>query len=106
MYKRQVWTHVDSEKYGIGWVKCKIKDQNGSIVSEYYPDTRKSNDVHDQWIRTEIRIPVKKDYTIEISMETNRTIYIDELLLRPEKMIHVIDVGKKDLLINGYKVRR
>jgi hypothetical protein len=105
-YVFSVWTHVDSEKYGIGWVKCKVKDKNGDIKYEQYPDTRKSNDVHDQWIRTEIRIPVKKDYKIEISMETNRTIYIDELLLRPEKMIHVIDVGKKDLLINGYKVRK
>lgn len=40
------------KKYGIGWVKCKVKDKNGDIKYEQYPDTRKSNDVHDQWIRT------------------------------------------------------
>ena len=35
-YVFSVWTHVDSEKYGIGWVKCKVKDKNGDIMYEQY----------------------------------------------------------------------
>ena len=105
-YIFSVWTRVDSEKYGIGWLKCIVRDKSGKTISEHYPDSRKSNDVHDQWIRTEVRIPIKNDYDLEVSFETNRTVYIDEFIVRPENLIHLTGEAGRDLLINGYRVRR
>ena len=88
-YICSVWTRVDHQKYGIGWFKCLIKNEKDEIVFEQGPDTRKSKDVHDEWIRTEVKFPVQKGYTVEINFDVNRIVYIDELLIRPENRVHI-----------------
>ena len=105
-YIVSVWTRIDHEKYGIGWFKCVVKNKNNEVVFEQGPDTRKSNDVHDQWIRTEVKFPVREGNSVEVSFEVNRIVYIDELLIRPENVIHVHESKNEHYLINGFKVKK
>jgi len=105
-YIFSVWTRVDHQKYGIGWFKCLIKNEKDEIVFEQGPDTRKSKDVHDEWIRTEVKFPVQKGYTVEINFDVNRIVYIDELLIRPENRVHIQQDSTEYLLINGYRVKK
>jgi hypothetical protein len=101
-----VWTRFDHSKYGIGWINCQVKDSIGNIIYNETPDTRRSNDVHDSWIRTEQRIPTPKNCTIRVTFDTNRKLYIDELLIRPENKDVTLCDGDKVLLINGFRVER
>ena len=105
-YIFSVWTRVDHLKYGIGWFKCIIKNEKDEVIYEQGPDTRKSNNVHDEWIRTEVKFPVQKAHSVEIIFDVNRTVYIDELLISPENRIHIQQDTSEYILINGYRVKK
>lgn len=81
-YTFSVWTRFDHQKYGIGWFTCEVKNKDGEVIYKETPDSRRSNDVHDDWIRTELTFPVEKNCSVKISFNTNRQLYIDELLIR------------------------
>jgi hypothetical protein len=102
-YVFSVWTYVDHESYGIGNFILQVMNEKKEIVFESRPDTRYSNDVHDNWIRTEIKFPVRNDENVRVQFNTNRAISIDEIILRPEsKDYHLIE--GMWILFNGYKV--
>ena len=70
------------------------------------PDTRRSNDIQDDWIRTELTFPVDKNCTVEISYFTTRDMIIDELLIRPDTSTIIIqDYEKKEMLYNGFSIK-
>ncbi len=104
-YTFSMWTRFDNKKYGIGWFTCEVKEENGNVIYRETPDTRRSNDVHGEWIRTEMTFPVKDRCTINITFDTNRELYIDELLIQPAKstIIHK-DTSKNRVLFNGYRI--
>jgi hypothetical protein len=103
-YTFSIWTRYDHLKYGIGWFTCEIKNNDGQELFKVTPDTRKSNEVHGQWIRTELTFPVETNSSIRISFNTNRDIYIDELLIKPDTAdIIIYNSRNKDVLYNGFK---
>ena len=104
-YTFSVWTRFDHLKYGIGWFTCEIKNKHGEVIYKETPDSRRSNDVHDNWIRTELTFPIEKDNSIKISFNCNRDLFIDELLIRPENQNVVLKNAKNSkILFNGYKI--
>ncbi len=105
-YTFSVWTKLDHKKYGLGWFKCEVKRQNGDVIYKEVPDTRRSNDVHDDWIRTELTFPVETNCTIEISYFTTRDMIIDELMIRPDTSTIIIkDKSNNQMMYNGYKIK-
>ncbi len=98
-----MWTRFDHLKYGIGWINCQVKDSTGNVIYNETPDTRRSNDVHDSWIRTQQRIPTPKNCTIKVSFDTNRTLFVDELLIRPEHQ-DVVQCDGDKVMVNGYRI--
>ncbi|MGB4959939.1 MAG: hypothetical protein WBO36_10720, partial [Saprospiraceae bacterium] len=104
-YIFSIWTKIDHQKYGVGWFRCKVQNKNGDVIYEEVPDTRRSNDVDGEWIRTELKFPAEKECKVTISFEANRSLYVDELLIRPEGA-HVIfeDQASGYVLFNGYKI--
>lgn len=105
-YTFSVWTKIDHQKYGLGWFKCEVKRQNGDVIYKEVPDTRRSNDVQDDWIRTELTFPVETNCTVEISYFTTRDMIIDELLIRPETSTIIMqDYERKEMLYNGFKIK-
>jgi len=104
-YTMSVWTRIDNKKYGMGWFTCEVKDNLGHTIFKETPDTRRSNDVHGSWIRTEMIFPVKENCTIKVEFDTNREIIIDELLIRPSNTdIIYRDSFSKQILYNGYLI--
>lgn len=100
-----MWTRFDHLKYGIGWINCQVKDSTGNVIYNETPDTRRSNDVHDSWIRTEQRIPTPKNCTIKVIFDTNRILFVDELLIRPEHK-DVIHCDDDKIMVNGYRLEK
>lgn len=105
-YIFSIWTKFDHLKYGIGWVNCQVIDSSGNIIYNETPDTRRSNDVHGSWIRTEQWIPVSKNCTLKVEFDTNRDLYIDELLIRPSNKDVLVCGADGSLLYNGFKVKK
>lgn len=105
-YVFSVWTKIDNLKYGIGWFTCEVKRPNGETIYKETPDTRRSNDVHDDWIRTELTFPVEKDCTVRITFNNNRTLFIDELLVQPASSTVVLtDKNSNESLYNGFRIK-
>lgn len=105
VYSFSAWTRFDHMKYGIGWFTCQVKNSSGDIIFNETPDTRRSNDVHGEWIRTQIDFPVHENCTVLISFNTNRTLFIDEVLIRPKNTTHILYENENEMLIDGYKVK-
>ena len=59
-YVFSIWTRFDHMKHGIGWINCVVRDSSRNVIYNETPDTRRSNDIHGSWIRTELSIPVIK----------------------------------------------
>jgi hypothetical protein len=105
-YTFSIWTRFDHQKYGIGWFTCEVKNKNGDVIYKETPDTRRSNDVHDDWIRTELIFPVEQNCSVKISFNTNRQLYIDELLIKPDSSKIVIkNPNNTEILYNGFKIK-
>ena len=105
-YTFSIWTKIDHQKYGLGWFKCEVKRQNGDVIYKEVPDTRRSNDVQDDWIRTELTFPVDTNCTVEVSYFTTRDMIIDELLIRPDTSTIIFqDDTKKEMLYNGFRIK-
>jgi hypothetical protein len=106
-YTFSVWTKIDHQKYGLGWFKCEVKRQNGEVIYKEVPDTRRSNDIHGDWIRTEMTFPVDANCTVDISYFTTRDMIIDELLIRPDTADIIIQgFDRNGMLFNGFKVNK
>lgn len=103
-YVFSIWTRFDHLKYGIGWVNCQVTDSLGNVIYNETPDTRRSNDIHGSWIRTEQWIPTPKNCTIKVDFDTNRDLYIDELLIRPKSKDVLVCDQKSGLLLNGFRI--
>ena len=104
-YTFSIWTRFDHQKYGIGWFTCEVKNKDGNVIYKETPDTRRSNDVHNDWIRTELTFPVEQNCSVKISFNTNRKLYIDELLIKPDSSKIVIkNPNSTEILFNGFKI--
>lgn len=104
-YIFSAWTRFDHYRYGIGKFRYIVQNQNGEIIFDESPDTRRSNDIHDEWIRSEMRIPVETGCKVQVFFIANRPLYIDELILRPDHQNHWIS-DEKSILFNGIRIRR
>ena len=97
------WTRFDHLRYGIGKFRFIIQNSNGEIIFDESPDTRRSHDVHDEWIRTSMWLPVEPGCKIQVFFITNRPLFIDELILRPDN--HNYWVTNSDyILYNGFRI--
>ena len=105
-YVFSIWTRFDHMKHGIGWINCVVRDSSGNVIYNETPDTRRSNDIHGSWIRTELSIPVLKNSTIKVDFETNRDLYVDELLIRPIIKDVLNCDGDDTIMLNGFKIMK
>jgi hypothetical protein len=100
------WTHIDHKKYGIGNWDIIVNESNGKEISKTNISTRDSNDVQDDWIRSETEITVNPGERVVAIFKSNQDFIIDELLIRPVSQ-NVIRSDKSEwFLFNGYKVKK
>lgn len=100
------WTKIDNEKYGVGFWEVVIKDEKGNEKERLYYEIRKSNDVHDNWIRSELTFGAKEGYKVAVNLKAQRTLIIDEIHIKPQ-MKHTVIEGKDSFrLFDGFKVRK
>jgi len=103
-YKFSIWTNIDHEKYGIGDFQLIISNEKNEIVFEKFIETRRSGDIHDDWIRSEADFPYRKGDHIKIIFKANRILILDEFLIRPNNE-HIKILGDGSFLFDGFKIK-
>jgi hypothetical protein len=102
-YMFSAWTRFDHLRYGIGKFRFIIQNSNGEIIFDESPDTRRSEDVHDEWIRTGMWLPVQPGCKVQVFFVANRPLFIDELILRPDNQNYWV-TNDDHILFNGFRV--
>src|SRR5687768_7081739 len=104
-YVFSAWTKVDHHKYTDGAWQISVTDSTGKETFSHVTETRRSNDIQDLWIRSEVMFPAAKGSIIKACILSNKDLYADEVLIRPTGVISIIDLpGSDTFLFNGYKV--
>lgn len=103
-YQFSIWTNIDHEKYGIGDFQLIISNEKNEIVFEKFIETRRSGDIHDDWIRSEADFPYRKGDHIKIIFKANRNLILDEFLIRPNNE-HIKILGDGSFLFDGFKIK-
>ena len=106
-FQFSAWTHIDNKRYGMGSWELFVNDKNGKELNKIVIPTRESNDVQDDWIRSEATFEIANGSKLKAVFIGNQDFYIDEVILRPLSQNHVVINPSGDwFLFNGYKVRK
>lgn len=104
-YVFSAWSNIDYHQYGIAEWHLVIQDSLGQVLTELNTDTRKTNDIQDMWIRSELVFHAPKGSKILATVISNKDLFVDEVLIYPVHSTTVIDQeGSQQFLYNGYKV--
>ena len=104
VYTFSIWTHIDHLKYGIGDFLITISNDKNERVAEKFMETRRSNEVHDEWIRSETEFPLKKGDKIKVVFNANRKLVVDELLIKPKNQHYKVLGQNSDFLYDNFKI--
>ncbi len=63
-----------------------INEKNETLYDKHI-ETRRSSDIHDDWIRSEDTFKYQKGQKIKLLFNCNRTLTLDELLIRLKSTI-------------------
>jgi hypothetical protein len=106
-YVFSAWSRIETDKPGVGEWHLVIQDSLGQVIREMNTETRRSNDIQDLWIRSEVTFDAPKGCRIQATVLTDKNIYIDEVLMYPVHAATIVDLpGSKEFLFNGYKVQK
>ncbi|HUR29898.1 MAG TPA: hypothetical protein VMZ69_00630, partial [Saprospiraceae bacterium] len=101
------WSKIEYDRHGLGVWEITVSDSLGNVVFNERIDARKSADIQDMWMRSEIIFPVREGFRLKVSIESNKDLYIDEILIYPVFSNNIIDMAEDDsFLLNGYKVHK
>jgi hypothetical protein len=104
-YVFSAWSKVDYHQAGVAEWHLIIQDSLGQVITEKITETRKSNDIQDLWIRSEITFFAPKGSRIQATAISRKGIYIDEILIYPIHATSIVDLPtSSQFLFNGYKV--
>jgi hypothetical protein len=103
-YTFSIWTHIDHLKYGIGDFVITVSNDKNERISEKFIETRRSNEVHDDWIRSETEFPLKKGDKIKVVFNASRKLVVDELLIKPKNEHFKIMGQNHSFLFDGFSV--
>lgn len=104
-YVFSAWTKVDHHKYGVGAWRIIVTDNTGKETFSHITETRRSNDIQDLWIRSEVVFSASKGSTIKASLLSNKNLYADEVIIQPVGATTIIDIpGSNSFMFNGYKI--
>ena len=99
LYHFSAWSYIDFAKYGLGTWSLRWFEQGVEKGRADYP-LHQSSEVHDQWVRADIDVPVCKTCEYKVFFIGNRTSWTDEILFRPGSQYHYING-----LYNGFKIQ-
>lgn len=100
------WTKIDNDKYGLGFWEVVIKDEKGNEKERLNYEIRKSKDVQDNWIRSELTFGAKEGYEVIIKLRAQRPLIIDEIHIKPQVKHTVIEGNDSFRLYDGFKVKK
>ena len=104
IYQFSCWTHIDNEKYGMGDFRLMIINEKNETLYDKNIETRRSSDIHDDWIRSEDTFKYQKGQKIKLLFNCNRTLTLDELLIRPKNQHIKLELSNSSFLYNGFKI--
>jgi hypothetical protein len=102
-YSFSSWIQIDYQSHGVGNFQYLLYDTAQQLLLDTIIDTRTSNDVHDDWIRAELKLETSQPSHLYIQLVTPRTQIIDDLLLR-KTTTTALQKNEKEWLVNGYRV--
>lgn len=102
-YTFSSWIQIDYRSHGVGNLQYLLYDTTQQLLLDTIIDTRTSNDVHDDWIRTGLQLEVQQTSQLYIQLITPRTQILDDVLLRKTTSTS-LQKNEKDWLVNGYRV--
>ena len=106
-YVFSAWSRLDNEKPGVGEWHLVIQDSLGQVIREINTETRKSNDIQNLWIRSEVTFDAPKGCRLQATVLAGKNMFIDEVLIYPIHATTLIDLpGSKEFLFNDYKVEK
>lgn len=77
------WTYLDHGPWSGGFWLLKVQEAQGAEIHQQKIETRKFNDVQDNWIRAEARVPLPRGARLQISAFGDKPLMIDEIMLWP-----------------------
>lgn len=99
VYHFSAWSYIDPSKYDLGQWSLRSFDQDGKEMARTDVNLNQSSEVHDQWVRVDMDIKLCKDCTYRIYFNSNKHLWVDELLFRPASQYHFVDK-----LYNGFRI--
>ena len=102
-YHFSAWSYIDPSKYDLGQWSLRTFDKDGKEVSRTDVNLNQSSEVHDQWVRVDMEVKVCNNCNYRIYFNTNKKLWVDEIVFRPKSQYHYIDqAGVK--VYNGFRI--
>ena len=102
IYHFSAWSYIDFSKYGLGTWSLRWYEQ-GSEKGRAEYNLSQSSEVHDQWVRADIDVPVCSSCEYKVYFSNNKTSWVDEILFRPAGQHHYIRQANFALW-DGFKI--
>lgn len=87
VYHFSAWTFIDFSKYGLGSWSLRWYEQGAEKGRADY-NLSQSSEVHDQWVRADLDVPVCTSCEYKVYFSNNKTSWVDEILFRPADHHH------------------
>ena len=101
------WTYLDSGKWSTGFWLLSVRNQSGAELQYIKVETRKSNDIQGNWIRSEARFQLPRGAHLRVSSYGHKPMLIDELMLWPAGISPIVNDPKAETyLFENFKVRK
>lgn len=102
IYHFSAWSYIDFSKYGLGTWSLRWYEQGNEKGRVEY-NLSQSSEVHDQWVRADIDVPVCSSCEYKVYFSNNKTSWVDEILFRPASQHHYIRQANFALW-DGFKI--
>jgi len=101
------WTYVDARSRYPGFWTLSVRDTADTEWLYAKIETRKSNDVQENWMRSEGRIRLPKGMRLIVTAQFDKPLLIDEVMLWPEGDSPLVALPDSDsFLFENFKVRK
>ncbi|MDO8366595.1 MAG: hypothetical protein Q7T20_07365 [Saprospiraceae bacterium] len=101
------WTYLDPGQWSAGFWLFSVRDASGAELDNFKVETRKSNDVQGNWIRTEARVRVPRGGRLQVKSYGHKSMLIDEVMLWPLGVSPLVNDPNADtFLFENFKVKK
>lgn len=103
VYHFSAWSYIDPSKYDLGQWSLRVFNAAGQETGRTDVNLNQSSEVHDQWVRVDMDVKVCENCTYKVYFNTNKKLWVDEVLFRPVSQYHFSDqAGVK--VYNGFRI--